>query len=369
MKALGIILAGGSSERLGKLTAERAVAAMPVCGCYRSLDFTLSNMSNSGVNKVAVITQYNPRSLQDHLSSSKWWDLGRKQGGLFVFSPYLSDSNSMWYQGTADSIYKNISFLLRSNEPYVIIGSGDSIYKMNYNDLIAAHERTKADITLVYRKHDEGNLQDYGVLEFDENGRLLDFEEKPLDPQSDNISMGIYIIHRTLLIKLLESTAAEGRYDLVKDIIIRYRRKLNIMGYRYDGYWRAINSVKAYYDINMDFLDRDLRYSFTMRYPYVESKPKDEPPAKFNLHAKAANSIMGSGCIINGVVRDSVLFRKVFTGENSRIHNSVVMEGCFIGNNCVVEHAILDKEVVLSDGQSIVGEPDDPVIIAKGSVI
>jgi glucose-1-phosphate adenylyltransferase len=364
-----MILAGGSSDRLGMLTAERALAAVPVGSCYRSLDFTLSNMSNSGINKVAVITQYNPRSLQDHLSSAKWWDLGRKQGGLFVFSPYVSDSNSMWYQGTADSMFKNISFLLRSNEPYVIIGSGDSIYKMDYNDLVTAHERSGADITLVYRKHDWGNLQDYGVMTLDENGRLLDFEEKPFEPQSDNISMGIYVAHRLMLIKLLESTSIEGRYDFVKDIIMRYRRKLKFMGYRYDGYWRAINSVKAYYDINMDFLDRDLRDLFTMRYPYIESKPKDEPPAKLNQDARATNSIMGSGCIINGSVRNSVLFRRVFTGENSHIQNSVIMEGSFIGNNCVVEHAILDKEVVISDGQRVIGTHDDPVIIPKSSVI
>ena len=368
MKALGIILAGGSNDRLGTLTTPRAMAAMPVGGCYRSLDFTLSNMSNSGINKVAVITQYNPRSLQDHLSSAKWWDLGRKQGGLYVYSPYLSDNNSMWYQGTADSMYKNIAYLLRSNEPYAVIGSGDGIYKMDYNELIAYHERTKADLTLVYRKHD-GDVSDYGVPEFNEDGRLVDFEEKPLDPQTDNISMGIYVLHRTMLIKLLENTAAEGRYDFVKDVIIRYRRKLNIIGYRYDGYWRVINSVKAYYDINMDFLDRNLRDLFTMQYPYIESKPKDEPPAKFNQDAKVSNSIMGSGCIINGDVNNSVLFRKVFTGESSQIRNSVVMEGSFIGNNCVVEHAILDKEVVLSDGQSVIGKPDEPVIIPKNSVI
>ena len=368
MKALGIILAGGSSDRLGKLTWPRALAAVPVGGCYRSLDFTLSNMSNSGIKKVAVITQYNPRSLQDHLSSAKWWDLGRKQGGLFVYSPYLSNNNSMWYQGTADSMYKNIAFLLRSNEPYVVIGSGDSIYKMDYSDLITAHERTKADLTLVYRKHD-GDVSDYGVLEFDETGQLKDFEEKPLDPQTDNISMGIYVLHRTMLIKLLENTAAEGRYDFVKDILIRYRRKLKIMGYRYDGYWRAINSVKAYYEINMDFLNHDLRSLFTMKYPYIESKPKDEPPAKFNQDARVSNCIMGSGCIINGEISNSVLFRKVFTGENSQIRDSVIMEGSFIGNNCVVKYAILDKEVVLSDGQSVIGSPDEPIIIPKNSVI
>ncbi len=368
MKAVGIILAGGNNDRLGVLTHKRATAAMPIGSCYRSIDFALSNMSNSGFNKVAIMAQYNSRSLNDHISSAKWWDLGRKQGGLFMFSPYLSSDNSLWYQGTADSMYQNISFLKRSNEPYVVITSGDGIYKMDYNELIAVHENSKADVTLVY-KTVEGDVRDYGVLELDENGRLLNFEEKPIEPQSNDISLGIYVMQRQLLIKLLETVISEGRYDFVKDVLIRYRKKIYINCHKFDGYWKSIKSIKAYYDINMDFLDRDIRALFTLNYPYIETKPKDEPPAKYNNGAEVKNALIGSGSIINGNVSDSVLFRKVFTGEDTRIKDSIIMEGCYIGNHCIVEHAVLDKEVVLSDGKNLIGTPDAPIIVAKGTVL
>lgn len=369
MRAVGIILAGGNNERLDKLTNNRATSAMPVGSCYRTIDFALSNMSNSGVSKVAVITQYNSRSLHDHLSSSKWWDLGRKQGGLFIFTPFLSNDNNFWFRGTADSIFQNLSYLTHSNEPYVIITSGDCIYKMNYDKIIQDHIDQEADITVVCK--DMGNLDvsTYGVMSLDESGRLVEFEEKPVDPQSSIVSLGIYVMQRTLLINLLETILPEARYDFVKDIVIRYRKKLKIQGFKFDGYWKSVNSVKSYYEANMDFLKKDVRDLFTKKYPYIETKPKDEPPAKYNSGAIVKDTLVGSGSILNGYVEHSVLFRKVFTGENTVIKNSIIMEGVYIGNNCVVEHAIFDKNVVLSDGKSVIGTIDNPVVISKGTVM
>ena len=370
MKAIGIILAGGNNERLGALNDLRATSAMPVGSCYRALDFPLSNMSNSGIGKVAVITQYNSRSLHDHLSSAKWWDLGRKQGGLFVFSPYLTNKNSFWFRGTADSIYQNITYLKRSNESFVVITSGNAVYKMDYNDLINYHIQKDADVSIAYRQAgDSYDLRQYGVMEFDTFDRMTDLEEKPLEPQSDLISMGIYVVQRTLLIKLLEAIQAEDRYDLVKDIFIRYRKKLRIYGYRFNGYWKSLNNVKSYYECNMDFLKKDIRDLFTKNAPFIETKPKDEPPGKYNIGAQAKDALVGSGSIINGYISHSVLFRKVFTGENSSIRNSIIMEGSYIGNNCIVDNAILDKEVVLSDGKQIIGNPENPVIVAKSTVL
>ena len=369
MKAIGIILAGGNNDRLGVFTSSRALSAIPVGSCYRGLDFSLSNMTNSGIGKVAVITQYNSRSLHDHLGSSKWWDFGRKNGGLFVFSPYLSNENSFWYRGTADSIYQNISYLRKSNEPYVVISSGHTVYKMDFQHLLEDHEKTGADITIVYKETEREDSRDYGVLQFDADGRVIDLEEKPIEPATNLISTGIYVIQRTLLIKLLEAVISEGRYDFVKDILIRYRKKLKIIGYKFDGYWRAINSIKSYYEINMDFLNKEIRDEFTRQYPYIETKPKDEPPAKYNYDAAARNCLVGSGSIINGTVENSILFRKIFTGENSVIRNSIIAEGSYIGNHCVVEYAIIDKEVVLSDGKHLVGTLENPLCVPKGTVI
>ena len=370
MKAVGIILAGGKGNRLGALSSIRATSAMPVGSCYRAIDFPLSNMTNSGINKVAVITQYNSRSLHDHLSSPKWWDLGSKQGGLFIFSPYLTNDNSIGFRDTADSIYQNLTFLRRSNEPYVVIASGDCVYKMDYNELIAYHVQKNAEITIAYRRvPDDDDIRQYGVLELDETERMTDLEEKPLEPQSDLASIGVYVMSRTLLIELIETIVSEGRYDLVRDLLARYRKRLRIYGYRFNGYWRNLNNVHSYFDCNMDFLRREVRSLFMATFPYIKTKPKDEPPAKYNTGAVVTNSLVGSGAILNGHAHRSIIFRRVYTGENSRVHNAIIMEGTRIGDNCLVEHAIVDKEVVIESGAQVVGTLDAPLIVAKGSVV
>jgi len=370
VKAVGIILAGGKSERLGKLSALRATSAMPVGSCYRAIDFPLSNMANSGIKKVAVITQYNSRSLHDHLSSPKWWDFGSKQGGLFILSPYRTNDNSLWYRDTADSIYQNLTFLKRSNEPYVIITSGDCVYKMDYNDMIAFHEKKNAEITVAYRKvPDSDDIRKYGVLELDYDERMTDLEEKPLDPQSDLASIGIYVMSRKLLIELVETIVPEGKYDLVRDLLSRYRKRLRIYGYRFDGYWRNLNNVHAYFDCNMDFLQPEVRNLFMATFPYIKTKPKDEPPAKYNTGATVTNCLVGSGAILNGHASRSIIFRKVYTGENSQIDNAIIMEGTKIGDNCLIKHAIVDREVIIKDGAQVIGSVESPLIVSKGDVI
>ena len=370
MRAVGIILAGGKNERMGELTKTRATSALPVGSCYRAVDFPLSNMTNSGVTKVAVITQYNSRSLHDHLSSPKWWDLGSKQGGLFILSPYLSGENSFWFRDTADCIYQNLTFLKRSNEPYVIISSGDCVYKIDFNEMVAYHESKNADITIAYRKvPNDDDIRQYGVMELDENERMTDLEEKPLEAQSDFASIGVYVISRPLLIELVETIVSEGRYNLVRDLFSRYRKRLRIYGYRFYGYWKNISSVQSYFQCNMDFLKRDVRTAFMVTYPYIKTKPKDEPPAKFNNMATVHNSLIGSGAIINGHTSGCVIFRNVYTGEYSSVSNAIIMEGTYIGNNCVVQNAILDKDVTLQSGARVIGTPEAPVVIAKGTEV
>jgi glucose-1-phosphate adenylyltransferase len=370
MNAVGIILAGGKNERLGALTKIRATSAMPVASCYRAIDFPLSNMTNSGISKVAVMTQYNSRSLHDHLSSSKWWDLGRKQGGLFVFSPFLTNNSSMGFKDTADSIYQNLTFLRRSKEKYVVISSGDCVYKMDYNDMLDFHRKENADITIAYRKvPPRENIRQYGVMELDEHGRMIEMEEKPLDPQSDIGSIGIYVVERELLIALIEELANEGRYDLVRDLFSRYRKRLRIFGYHFDGFWRNIGSIHSYYNCNMEFLNKNVRDNFILNAPHIQTKPKDEPPAKFNSAANIVNCLTGSGAILDGNAFSSIIFRNVRIGEHSNVKNSILMESTKIGCNCTVEYAIMDKEVTLKDGSKVVGTPENPVVIEKGTVV
>ena len=197
MRAIGIVLAGGNNHRMRELSNKRAVAAMPVAGSYRSIDFALSNMSNSHIQRVAVLTQYNARSLNEHLNSSKWWDFGRKQGGLYIFTPTITAENSSWYRGTADSIYQNLDWLKKSHEPYVIIASGDAVYKMDYNKVLEYHIEKKADITVVCKDMPMGtDVSRFGVVKTDEEGRITEFEEKPVESQISTISCGIYVIRR-----------------------------------------------------------------------------------------------------------------------------------------------------------------------------
>lgn len=205
MRAIGIILAGGNSNRLKELSAKRAVGAMPIAGSYRAIDFALSNMSNSHIQRVAVLTQYNAWSLNEHLSSSKWWDFGRKQGGLYVFTPSITSDNGFWYRGTADAIAQNIGFLKKSHEPYVVIASSNAVYKLDYNKVLEYHIEKNADITIVTTDLPDGKVSNYGVVTTNDDGRIVKFEEKPIESDGTLISTGVYVIRRRLLIQLMNS--------------------------------------------------------------------------------------------------------------------------------------------------------------------
>ena len=257
MRAIGIILAGGNSYRMKELSSKRAVCAMPIAGSYRSIDFALSNLTNSSIQKVAVLTQYNAGSLNEHLSSAKWWNFGRKQGGLFVSTPAVTAENNSWYRGTADAIAQNLAFLKNSHEPYVVITSGDCVYKLDYNKVLEYHIEKKADITVVCK--DMGadvNVDRFGIVKMNEDCRIEEFEEKPVVARSNTISCGIYVIRRRQLIEMIEKSKEEDRYDFVKDILIRYRNLKRIYGYKIDSYWKNIATVEDYFDTNMDFLKR-----------------------------------------------------------------------------------------------------------------
>jgi len=346
MRAIGIILAGGNNNRMRELSDKRAIAAMPVAGSYRSIDFALSNMANSHVQKVAVLTQYNARSLNEHLSSSKWWDFGRKQGGLFVFTPTITKNNSLWYQGTADAIYQNIDFLKKSHEPYAIIASGDCVYKMDYNKVLEYHIAKRADITVVCTTcRDQKEVERFGVLRMNDDGRIVEFEEKPIVSSYNTISTGIYVVRRRLLIELIERAAQEGRHDFVNDILIRYKNLKRIYGYKTEDYWSNISDAEAYYRTNMAFLQPEIRNYFFRQEPGIKTKIDDLPPAKYNPGAEVKNSLVASGCIINGTVENSVLFKSVYVGNNCVIRNSVILNDVYIGDNTVIENCIVESRI------------------------
>jgi len=357
MKALGIILAGGNSSRMQTLTEKRAIAAMPVAGSYRCIDFVLSNMTNSHIQTVAVLSQYNARSLNEHLNSSKWWNFGRKQGGLFLFTPTVTTNNSWWYRGTADAIWQNIDFLKKRHEPYVIIASGDCVYKLDFNKVLDYHIAKQADITVVCAKLPEGDdITRYGVVQTDRDGRITEFDEKPMVAQSDCVSAGVYVIRRRALIDLLEECNKEGRYNFVTDILIRYKNMKRIYAYKMEGYWANLADVDSYFKANMDFLRKDVRDGFFHTEPGVFSKTHDLPPAKYNAGSKVKNSLVAGGCIINSTVENSVLFKKAFVGNNSVVKNCVVLNGAYIGDNVHVENCIVESHETLLSGSTYIGE-------------
>ena len=368
---MGIILSGGKSTKLKELSTMRSSPAVPVGGKNRAIDFVLSNMVNSGITNVGVITQYSFRSLMDHLGSGKEWDLDRKNDGLFIFPPFLSDESTGWYRGTADSMYNNLTFLKRSNEEYVIISQGNCIYTTTFDDMLKVHKENDADITIAYRDMNDvpiEELSNMGILQVDSTQRVIDFQEKPMHPNTLNGSLGTYMIRRELLISLLEESVAHGYYDFVLDIIVKMLHKLKIYGYKFTGYWRSISSVQMYYKCNMELLNPEVSVEL-LGSAKIYTKVKDEAPAKYNEEAEVRNSIVADGCIIEGTVENSVLFRGVTVKRGAVVKDSIVMQGSVVEENSTLNYAILDKNVVLSKGRCLKGEETWPIIIGKNVMV
>lgn len=367
-KVMGLILTGGKNNRLKELSLERSITAVPFGGKYRAIDFTLSNMVNSGIVNVGVITQYNFRSLMDHLGSGKEWDLDRKNEGLFIFPPYLSELGTGWYKGTADAMYNNLSYLERSDEEFVVIAQGYAISNMDYQPMVDAHIASGADITIICRSMQDFNTEEQrllGMLEFDEDKRITDFQEKPLKPDGSYCSLGIYILRRAKLIEMLQSCAAHGMTEFVNDLLIRNVTKYDMRAYIFEGYWRPLSTIQLYYKANMELLNPRIRLDLLMNRRKIFTKVKDEAPAKYNEEANVKNSIIADGCIIEGEVVDSVLFRGVKVMKGAAVRNSIVMQNSTIEENVSLTHTILDKDVCITAGKQLHGDTEWPLIVGK----
>ncbi|MDK2945392.1 glucose-1-phosphate adenylyltransferase subunit GlgD [Geotoga petraea] len=370
MKVLGLILSGSSHDNLDKLTIKRTSSAVPVFGKYRAIDFTLSNMVNSGISKVGILTQYNPRSLMDHVGSGKEWNLDRKRGGIFILQPFMTDKNmNMYYKGTADAIYQNMTLLKRSDEDFVLIGSGDHIYNIDFREVYKNHIRNGADITLLTKSSEGYNLKDYGQIEVDENNRVKNIYEKQSDKITDKIFLGIYFINKSLLMELLYSHVPNGSNNLLLDIIIPNLNSLRVFSYEHKGYWRNIKkSVKEYYDTNQDILKKDIRNElFYTRKIYT--KLKDAAPPKINITAKVKNSFIADGSIINGTVKNSILSRGVIVRAGAVVENCIILQDSIIEEGSQIKNMIIDKNVVIREGKNIQGSNKNLITVEKGTVL
>lgn len=366
--AMGVILTGGKKEKLKELTLSRSVAALPVGGRYRIIDFVLSNMVHSGIRNVGVITQSNYHSLMDHLGTGKEWDLDRKWDGLFILPPYVTKSNMGWYRGTADALYNNLPYLKKSSQTYVVLHGSNGVYTMDYRPAMAYHVQSDSDITVIYKDVETTSVPSpspYGILQM-EGSRVTGFEEKPYLPKTNHVSMGIYILRRALLIELLQTVPHRQAYDWVRDILIPYAQTGCVTGWGFNGYWQPIHSVQDYYRANMDMLDTLVRYGLFYGAGPVYTKVKDEVPAVYRGAGSAEHSIVADGAVIEGTVHSSLLFRGVRIGPGAVVRHSIVMQQSVIRPGAALSHVILDKEVCIRAHKRLEGQSNYPLVIPKG---
>ena len=360
MNTLGLIFAGDKPDKLSSLTKMRSISALPFASKYRMIDLTLSNMINSGIIRVGILTQFNSRSLIDHLGNGREWDLDRRNGGMFILQPVITSSNPFWYRGTADAIFQNISLLKRSSEEYVLIGSGNHVYKYDYRILKNYHIQKDADITILMTKSVSDN---YLVL--DEQNKVIAISKK--NEKDYYSSMNIYFMKKDLLIDLIYASIPQKKYDIFDNLIIENLKYLKIIGCPFNGYWNNVKDTNTYAKANFDILNDNTRKEIFYKYGKIYTKLKNMPSPKFNITAKVSNSLVGDGCVVSGEIENSIIFRDVIVKAGARIRNSIIMQGSVINEGAIVENAILDKEVIVKRDNKI--SDNKITVIEKGKTV
>ena len=356
---LAVILAGGQGSRLGILSDKRAKPAVPFGGKYRIIDFTLSNCVNSGIYNVAILTQYRPRSLNDHIGIGSPWDLDRREGGVRLLQPYLGRADEDWYKGTSDAVYQNLNFIEDQRAKYILILSGDHVYKMNYEEILAFHENKGADLTVAVMEVPWDEASRYGTLILEDDNRVVEFEEKPKVPRSNLVSMGIYVFNKEILMERLREDAKRvSTHDFGKNIVPAMVQSDKVYGFAFKGYWRDVGTLKSYWEANMDLLAEFPEMDLYEREQAVHTRIEDRPPLKTGYAAKIIKSLVCDGCVINGLVVHSVLSPGVYIEEGAVVRDSIIMNDTRIERDAVVNKAIIDKNVVIGRGAHI-GFGDD----------
>lgn len=349
METLALILAGGKGSRLDILSQRRSKPAMPFAGKFRIIDFTLSNCTQSGIYDIGILTQYLPLSLNEHIGSGKPWDLDRRDSSVTLLQPH-----NYWYLGTADAVLKNLEFIERRAPKYVLILSGDHIYKMDYRKMIKLHEEKNATLTIATQPVPQSEVSRFGIMSINDNDEIIEFEEKPKKSKSNLASMGIYLFNFDLLKKVLLSIKEED-LDFGKHIIphLIHTTSQEVFAYQFSDYWMDVGTYDSYLDTNLqmtkDFTELDL-YDPTWK---VYTKSEDLPPVKVGSEANIQNSLVSNGCVIEGTVINSVLSPGVRVGKGSLIKDSVILNNVIIGENVTVNRCILDKKVIVGRGATI----------------
>jgi glucose-1-phosphate adenylyltransferase len=370
--AFGLIYTGETNPLLRDLALSRSVAAVPFGGRYRCIDFILSDLVNSGVTSVGLIAQKNYHSLMDHLGSGKEWDLHRKREGLFMLPPFMTKENTGLYRGSVDAIRSCLGYVRRNPQQYVIYTGSHTIFNMTFDEMLARHIETRANITMLYNEvdltaDDEQNLDLRLML--DDDGRVTEMEFNPFTPRSTHRSCDLMIMDKLLLEYLVEEAFSRGDYDFTRDILLKKCGTLRIMGFRYDGYVARLDSVNDFFRHNLALLEAPVRKDlFNPDHP-VYTKVKDEASAKYGENASVKNAMVADGCQIDGTVENSIIFRGVTIKSGAVVKDSIIMQAVSIGENCRLDHVILDKGVVIRDGRTLNGYEGFPIILKKGTTI
>lgn len=369
---VAMILAGGQGSRLGVLTKKLAKPAVPYGGKYRIIDFPLSNCSNSGIYSVGVLTQYKPLELNAHIGIGSPWDLDRRDGGVSILPPYQEEKGGNWYKGTANAIYQNIEFVDRYNPEYVLILSGDHIYKMDYDKMLQFHKEKNAEATIAVIEVPMEEAGRFGIMNTNDDMSIYEFEEKPKNPKSTLASMGIYIFNWKTLKKYLKEDELDklSSNDFGKNIIpkmIDSNKKM--FAYAFEGYWKDVGTIDSLWEANMDLISKGNGLNLYDEEWRIYSVNHSSPAQYIGVNAKVKNSLVVEGCHIEGEVNNSVIFQGVNIGKNSVVTDSVIMPNVTIGDNVTINKAIIGTGASV-EGDSIVGNGDEiKVIGAKEKVM
>ena len=370
---LGLIFSENPEVNLGALMNYRSLAAVPVGGRYRIIDFMLSCMVNAGITNVGVTTAAKHRSLRDHLGSGKAWDLSRKETGLFILSPFENSDLNSRNMGGIDYINNASSFLRRSKQEYVMLCDCNTICNIDFEDISNKHIESGADITLVYTevgKLDSKDVKRHILLGIDEDNNVSDIQIYPKRQKSEYSYMHMMLIKKDLLTELTDDCLAHDEHSISKDILLANIKKLKISGYRFDGYYKKIDNIQSFFEFNLDLLKPEIRHElFGSGERYVYTKVKDSVPTHYGKNAEVKSSFVADGCRIEGTVENCIIFRGVKIGKGSIVKNSIIMQNSDIMDNCSVENAIFDKEVVLRSGKKLIGQGTYPLVIGKKTVV
>ncbi len=364
---MGILFAYVNEDRVRDLTSVRVMASIPFGGRYRLVDFPLSNMVNSGINKVGIITEENYQSLMDHLGSGKSWDLSRKREGLYLLPPFgKSNARS---DGKIESLDSIRTFLNGSQEEYVILSNCDCVANVNYRAALEQHEATKADITILYRRGTSPDVNRNNIYTLDPNGRIIEMLVHRGSEQDVNYGMGSCIIGRELLIKLVDDCMARNEYDFDKNLIQKSVPELNVMGFEFTGTAYTITSFEAYFHANMQLMDPKVRAELFDPNRPIYTKVRDDMPSKYGLDSSVSNSLVADGCVIEGEIENCVLFRGVKIGRGAKVKNCVLMQDTEVGENSRLDFVVADKNVRFSPESVMTGTSGYPVFVEKYGVV